>query len=96
MDADADGDLVRTHPDVEVTGRYDDVYSDSYGGSSALEVRRGGQVSWVLATWSRGDAGVSIEFACPDPTRTFDEWVAESARRGMGWRDYTCVDADQP
>lgn len=82
--AGTDGGLVRAYADIEVTGRYDDIYSDSYGGSSALEVRHGGQVSWILATWSRGDAGVSIEFGCPDPTRTFDQWVEESARRGMG------------
>jgi len=50
LHSDAHGDLVRGYPDVEVTGRYDDVYSPSYSGSSALEVRRGDRVAWVLVT----------------------------------------------
>lgn len=91
LHSDADGDLVRGHPDVEVTGRYDDVYSPSYRGSSALEVRRDGRVAWVLATWSV--EGVGIEFSCADPTRTFDQWVADSSASQLGgaWRDYPCA-----
>jgi hypothetical protein len=90
LHSDPHGDLVRGHPDVEVTGRYDDVYSPSYRASSALEVRRDGRVAWVLATWS--DEGVGIEFSCADPTRTFDQWVADSSASQLGgaWRDYPC------
>jgi len=90
LHSDTNGDLVRGYPDVEITGRYDDVYSPSYRGSSALEVRRDGRVAWVLATWS--DEGVGIEFSCADPTRTFDQWVADSSASQLGgaWRDYAC------
>ncbi|MBZ5738320.1 hypothetical protein [Nocardioides mangrovi] len=87
----ADGGLARGYADVDVTGRYDDVFSDSYRASSALEVRRGERVSWVLATWSWGDGGVTLDFACADPARTFDQWVVDSARLGGLWRDYTCA-----
>ncbi len=91
LHSNANGDLVRGHPDVEVTGRYDDVYSPSYRASSALEVRRGDRVAWVLVTWS--DEGVGIEFSCADPTRTFDQWVADSSASQLGgaWRDYPCA-----
>jgi hypothetical protein len=90
LHSDANEELVRGYPDVEVTGRYDDVYSPSYRASSALEVRRGDRVAWVLATW--GDEGVGIEFGCADPTRTFDQWVADSTASHLGgaWRDYAC------
>lgn len=92
LHSDANGELVRGYPDVEVTGRYDDVYSPSYRGSSALEVRRGGRVAWVLATWSDEEV-IGVEFSCPDPTRTFDQWVADSSASQLGgaWRDYTCA-----
>jgi hypothetical protein len=95
LHSDANGDLVRGHPDVEVTGRYDDIYSPSYRASSALEVRRGDHVAWLLVTWSRSglDGGVSIDIGCPDPTRTFDQWVADSyaSQLGGAWRGYACA-----
>jgi len=93
LHSNANGDLVRGHPDVEVTGRYDDVYSPSYRASSALEVRRGDRVAWVLVTWSGEGDEVGIEFGCPDPTRTFDQWVADSSASQLGgaWRDYACA-----
>jgi hypothetical protein len=85
----ADGTLLRGSKEVRVTGYYADVITGAYDASAAVEVTLRGRTSWVLLTTSDTLGSSGMESAPPDPTRTFDQWVQDSATDGSGgWFSY--------
>jgi hypothetical protein len=87
-----DGRLVRGYAAVRVTGRYDDVLSNAYDESSAVELHYRGRTYWILM-YQRPSGG-AWQSGPPDQGRSFDRWVAESMEGG-GWFSYR-PDPDGP
>jgi hypothetical protein len=97
---DHSGRLLRGYAYDVVTGAYYDVLPDtpdpdaSVGSSAAVELTVRGRTVWALLRLDVGARTSSLQFAAPDPTRTFDQWVADSAATGR-WFSYR-PDPDGP
>lgn len=89
---DRTGRLLRGYAYDVVTGYYADVLPDesdpdvTLDSSAAVELTVRGRTVWALLRLDVGGSS-SLQYAAPDPTRTFDEWVHESAASGL-WFSY--------
>ena len=84
---DTSGALVRGSADVQVTGHYEHVLPDAYRISDALEITVGERTVWALLWASDPTDSTTFHTARPDPDRTFDQWVRDSAAAGR-WFSY--------
>jgi hypothetical protein len=97
---DPTGRLLRGYSYDVVSGYYRDVLPHTpdpdvtLDTSAAVELTVRGTTVWALLRLDTGGRTSSLQFAPPDATRTFDEWVADSARSGR-WFSYR-PDPDGP
>lgn len=89
-----DGRLLRGYAYDEVGGYYLDVLRGRPTDSAAVELTVHGQTVWALVTVDRGARSSGLQYADPDPERTFDEWVGDSVEDGS-WFSYA-PDPDGP
>jgi hypothetical protein len=97
---DHSGRLLRGYSYDVVTGAYYDVLPDtpdpdvSLESSAAVELTVRDRTVWALLRLDVGAGVSSLQFAAPDPNRTFDAWVSDSAASGR-WFSYR-PDPDGP
>ncbi|GAA4756345.1 hypothetical protein GCM10023350_47380 [Nocardioides endophyticus] len=91
---DRSGRLLRGYSYDVVTGAYYDVLPGTWDASAAVELTVRGQTVWALLSVEAGGRSSALKYEAPDPTRTFDQWVADSVASGA-WFSYR-PDPDGP
>jgi hypothetical protein len=81
------GTLLRGYEYDEVSDYRFDVIPRTADESAAVELTVNGRTVWVLVMLEHGSASSGMEYAAPDPDRTFDQWVDDGLRTGR-WFDY--------